>query len=178
MRIYHIRPAENSDLSLVHEMAETIFRQTYRDIISPSQMEYMMDWMYSLPNLRKQVAEGHVYYIAYHEDIPCGYMSVQCEGSDDEGVVVFHLHKIYVMPSEQGKGLGRLFIDKAISHVRSTSSVPSRLELNVNRSNPAVTFYTHVGMRILRQGDFPIGDGFYMNDYIMGLDLNPDPSDI
>jgi hypothetical protein len=26
-------------------------------------------------------------------------------------------------------------------------------------------------MRKLREGDFPIGNGYYMNDYIMGLDI-------
>ena len=33
------------------------------------------------------------------------------------------------------------------------------------------SFYRHLGMTVLRQGDFHIGNGFYMNDYIMGLDL-------
>jgi hypothetical protein len=28
-----------------------------------------------------------------------------------------------------------------------------------------------MGMRIDRQGDFPIGRGFYMNDYIMKMEL-------
>ena len=28
-----------------------------------------------------------------------------------------------------------------------------------------------MGMRVLREGDFPIGDGYYMNDYIMGLEI-------
>lgn len=43
--------------------------------------------------------------------------------------------------------------------------------LNVNRNNRALHFYERMGMRKLREGDFPIGDGYYMNDYIMGLDI-------
>ena len=39
------------------------------------------------------------------------------------------------------------------------------------RSYKAVEFYRHQGMTILRQGDFDIGEGFYMNDYIMGLTI-------
>ena len=35
----------------------------------------------------------------------------------------------------------------------------------------ALHFYERMGMRKLREGDFPIGDGYYMNDYIMGLDI-------
>ena len=43
--------------------------------------------------------------------------------------------------------------------------------LNVNRNNNAVSFYRKMGMEILGQGDFDIGSGYYMNDYIMSLDL-------
>jgi len=45
------------------------------------------------------------------------------------------------------------------------------MELNVNRNNKALHFYEHKGMKKLREGDFPIGNGYYMNDYIMGLEL-------
>ena len=53
-----IKRAGNNDLQTIHDMAEIVFRQTYRSILSPEQMEYMMDWMYSLPNLEKQVSQG------------------------------------------------------------------------------------------------------------------------
>ena len=56
-------------------------------------------------------------------------------------------------------------------YVRSICSGPARIELNVNRNNPAVTFYEHLGMHKDRSGDFPIGKGFYMNDHIMVIDL-------
>ena len=45
------------------------------------------------------------------------------------------------------------------------------MELNVNRNNKALQFYAHMGRRKLREGDFPIGNGYYMNDYIMGLEI-------
>ena len=164
-----ILKAGENDLPVIHDMAQIVFRHTYLDILSPQQMEYMMEWMYSLPNLHKQLSDGHVYYIAYTSGRPCGYMSIQKEGIDS-GVMVFHLHKLYVMPSEQGKGVGKLLFNQAVDYV-TNSFLPSRIELNVNRNNNAVGFYRHIGMRILREGDFHIGEGFYMNDYIMGLDI-------
>ena len=161
------------DLQTIHDMAQVVFRHTYREILSPEQMEYMMEWMYSLQNLRKQLDQGHVYYIALKgSGEPCGYISVQSEGPDSEGIEVFHLQKIYVMPTFQGCGLGRQLFDQAVSHVYTSRTSPkARIELNVNRSNPAVEFYSHLGLTILRQGDFHIGNGFYMNDYIMGIDV-------
>ena len=62
--------ATREDLPLFHDMAQVVFRHTYRDILSPEQMDYMMDMMYSLPNLEKQIEQGHHYYIAYDGQTP------------------------------------------------------------------------------------------------------------
>jgi len=167
-----IRKAGADDVPTIHDLAQIAFRHTYRDILSPEQMEYMMDWMYAPENILKQFEDGHVYYILSCSGLPCGYVSVQREGVDPQGVEVYHLHKIYVLPSCQGEGLGRILFNRALEHVRAEShGRRARVELNVNRSNKAVSFYRHLGMTLLRQGDFHIGNGFYMNDYIMGLDL-------
>lgn len=236
--------ATRDGLQTIHDMAQVVFRHTYRDILSPEQMEYMMDMMYSLPNLRAQLDEGHHYYIAYmspdqesstyqessthqedtapHEDgapcrcndvassddsayavcnarasvlpVPCGYVSVQHEGPDQDGTEIFHLHKIYVMPEAQGRGVGMRLFQTVVQHVKSvlqarsagdgasaiinpelaaaqSATAKARIELNVNKFNSAVNFYKHLGMRILLEEDFPIGNGFYKTDYIMGLDL-------
>ena len=169
MKTFTIITAGVENIMQIHDMAEIVFRHTYRDILSTEQMEYMMEWMYSPTNLQKQFAEGHVYFIALCDGIPCGYLSVQPDGMTESGRLLYHLQKIYVIPSEQGYGLGRLLFEKAVSHIRSESSGrPAALELNVNRNNPAIGFYHHLGLKILRQGDFHIGNGFYMNDYIMG----------
>ena len=176
----HISKASGEDIMCIHDMAQVVFRHTYREILSPEQMEYMMDWMYSPANLQKQLDEGHVYYIAYRDGKACGYVSVQPEGIADDGRLLFHLQKIYVLPSEQGHGLGRALFDRAVAHVREvaggctegcTEGCRARIELNVNRNNPSIGFYHHLGLRILRQGDFHIGNGYYMNDYIMGLEV-------
>ena len=164
--------AGDEDLQTIHDMAQVVFRHTYRDILSPEQMEYMMDMMYSMPNMHRQLEEGHHYYIAYDGEMPCGYVSVQYEGDDSEGIEVFHLHKIYVMPASQGKGVGFGLFNKVVSHVKEAADGRhSRIELNVNKFNKAVEFYRHLGMRVLVEEDFPIGNGFYKTDYIMGLDI-------
>ena len=84
---------------------------------------------------------------------------------------LFHLQKIYVLPRFQGIGAGEFLFRHAVEYIRSVHPAPCRMELNVNRNNRALHFYERMGMRKLREGDFPIGDGYYMNDYIMGLDI-------
>ena len=167
-----IEKAGSGDLQKISDMAEVVFRHTYREILSPEQLDYMMDMMYSMPNLQKQIEEGHHYYIAYDEETSRGYVSVQHEGADNDGIEVFHLHKIYVMPDAQGMGIGMKLFNRAVEHAKEASSgKPARIELNVNKFNKSVEFYKHIGMRVLLEEDFPIGNGFYKTDYIMGLDL-------
>ena len=67
-----------ADCELINKMAGEVFPATYKEILSPEQLDYMMDWMYAPENIRKQMEEeGHVYFIAYKEGKPCGYVSVQ-----------------------------------------------------------------------------------------------------
>ena len=68
-------------------------------------------------------------------------------------------------------GAGALLFRSAVAYVRSVCPEPCRMELNVNRHNRALHFYERMGMRKLREGDFPIGGGYWMNDYIMGLEI-------
>ena len=101
--MFTVRKATIKDRELIHNMAEVVFTDTYKNILSPDQLNYMMDWMYSHENLRKQMEEeGHVYLIAYKECEAAGYVSVQQQGED-----LFHLQKIYVLPHFQGAHCGR-----------------------------------------------------------------------
>ena len=165
--MFTARKASVEDCGLIREMACVAFPDTYKTILSPEQLDYMMEWMYSPENLRRQMAEGHVYYIAYKDGTPCGYLSVQPEADD-----LYILQKIYILPRFQGVHAGSFLFRKAIEHIKQLHPAPCRMELHVNRHNKAVKFYERMGMRKLREGDFEIGGGFYMNDYIMGLEID------
>ena len=163
-----IRRATTDDIPSIRQMADVAFRDTYRDILSHEQMEYMMDWMYSESSLLLQMTQkGHVFFI---EDGK-GYVSFRKEAGADEKNLIYHIEKLYVLPQFQGQGYGRKLFRTVVENVKSFSGCPIRIELNVNRRNKAVYFYEHLGMHKDREGDFPIGKGFYMRDYIMAIDL-------
>lgn len=165
--MFTIRKADIGDCELIHELAWKIFPETYKDILTPEQKDYMMEWMYSLDNINKQMTEeGHVYLLAYQGERCVGYVSVQPQETD-----LYHLQKIYVLPEMQGTGCGRFLFDNAIKYIKTLHPTPCTMELNVNRYNKALAFYEHMGMKKVRSGDFPIGNGYYMNDYIMALDI-------
>lgn len=163
----HLRRATTDDCDLIHQMAKIVFPATYSEILSAEQLYYMLEWMYAPHNIQKQMeVDHHVYFIAYKHEAPCGYVSVEQQGSD-----LFHLQKIYVLPDFQGNGIGNFLFQAAIDYIKEIHPSTCLMELNVNRNNKALHFYERMGMRKLREGDFHIGNGFYMNDYIMGLDL-------
>ena len=165
--MFKIRKATLEDIETINRLAWIVFPHTYKEILSPEQMEYMMDWMYSPENLHKQMTEdGHIYYLAFEGDEPAGYLSIQPEGEH-----TYHLQKIYVLPSFQGKKLGKLLFEQAIKAIKELHPEPCQMRLNVNRQNKALTFYEKMGMKKVDEGDFHIGNGYYMNDYIMGLDI-------
>lgn len=162
-----IRKATVEDIPLINKLAWEVFPATYQHILTRQQIEYMMEWMYSYENLRMQMEnEGHVYFLACKEDEAVGYVSVRQEDDD-----LFHLEKIYIKPCCQKTHLGKQLFERAVSAIKEMHPEPCRMELNVNRQNPALGFYERMGMVKVREGDFPIGEGFYMNDYIMGMSL-------
>lgn len=161
------RKAGMEDTPLIEELAQEIFRHTYREILSPEQTDYMMEWMYSQQSLKRQIGEeGHIYHIVYYGGEAVGYFSVQQQGER-----LWHLQKIYLRKEMQGKSVGKQMFLKAVEYIRENSVLPATMELNVNRNNPAVAFYEKMGMHKASQGDFHIGDGYYMNDYIMAMEI-------
>lgn len=165
-----IRRASADDIPLIRSLADVTFRDTYREILSPDQMDYMMEWMYSEASLRRQMEQdGHVYFIAESDGHPCGYVSAQPHGLQDDQSYLFELQKLYVLPGFQGLHIGQRLYEHVTAFVRnSAGGWPCRVELHVNRNNKAVSFYRRFGLEILREGDYPIGHGYFMNDYIMG----------
>lgn len=160
--------AQLEDAPLIEELAQEIFRATYKEILTLRQIDFMMDWMYSQDSLRRQMKEeGHVYYIARYDGVPVGYVSVQQQGER-----LWHLQKIYLREGLQGKSVGKRMFLKAVEYIRENSALPATMELNVNRNNvKAWQFYEHMGMHKASQGDFHIGLGYYMNDYIMAMEI-------
>ena len=164
-----IRKATTEDIPAIQSMADIAFRKTYSSILPPSQIGYMMEIMYSDWSLLKQM-EDSVFFIEEGK----GYVSFRYDGKTEDGRDLFHLEKLYVLPEYQKTGLGSKLFGTVVREAGQLSGREAfRLELNVNRHNPALGFYEHLGMQKIREGDFPIGKGYYMNDYIMAIDCHP-----
>ena len=104
--------------------------------------------------------EGSQFIFVYDDDQPVGYAAYLHKKHD-----VYKLDKIYVLPSQQGKGTGRFVIDYIIEEIKREGA--STLQLQVNRNNKAKSFYEKLGFVVIDYQEFDIGGGHVMDDYIM-----------
>lgn len=123
----------------------------------------MLDRTYCIDSIQKQVKiDQHRFLLASIGVDPVGFASFSgMTGQKDR----FRLHKLYVLPNQQGFGIGKILLDEISRLISNKHAVA--IELNVNRFNEARYFYERQGFRIIRQEDIDIGQGFYMNDYVM-----------
>ena len=179
-----ITPAGLTDRDFIRSVSERTWPSTYGHIISQEQINFMLDWMYSDASLEKQMNTGCVFYIASikKEDglwDAVGFCSVSPDDEKEEGgnnstekvagSKAHKLNKLYVLPSAQGTGAGKALLNKSIEVAKAAGS--SSIFLQVNKLNTAYTFYLKHGFIKESEFKFDIGNGFYMDDYVMRLKI-------
>ena len=155
-----IRNASSADIPLIRELTFKVWPQTYSAIITKEQIDFMLEMMYSEASLTDQMNNGNQFIIINDTNEPVGFAAYQeIEPS------LFKLHKIYILATQQGKGTGKFLINHIIHIIKQLGAVS--LQLQVNRDNKARFFYEKNGFTIIQEADFDIGNGFFMNDYVM-----------
>jgi GNAT superfamily N-acetyltransferase len=162
-----ISTANIDDLHLVKHLAHIIWPHTFQSILSTEQIAYMLDLMYHPEVLRQQVVSGRcTFLLLYADNVPVGFAAYELNFNQQSSA---KLHKIYLLPRMQGQGAGKFLMNAVVAAARQHQQ--RSLYLNVNRHNNAVKFYEHYGFSIIREEDIDIGNGFFMNDYIMEFPL-------
>jgi len=151
-----------NDVFRIKAIAELTWPETFKEILTNEQIRYMLDWMYSLEILTSQIENGHKFYILIDDGNDLGFIGIELNCPTIGNAKI---HKFYVLPESQGKGVG----DKLIEHVFQYSKWNriNSLSLNVNRYNKAIDFYLKKRFKIIKEEDIEIGNGFLMEDYVM-----------
>lgn len=155
----HARKVENLiELQVVQDLAVKIWNDHYVSIIGQEQVDYMLGRFYHLDALAQQVASGDVFYLLFEGPLPLGFASIKKEADAS-----WFLNKLYVETEEHRRGLGRFLLEALIQNHDI-----KLMRLQVNRQNhKAINFYFKRGFVIERVADFDIGDGYFMNDFVM-----------
>jgi GNAT superfamily N-acetyltransferase len=162
-----IAKATANDFNTIQEIAHKTWPDTYGAILSKEQLEFMLDAFYSVAALNDNVvSKGHHFVLAKEDDVVLGFASYEHNYQENNRT---RIHKIYVLPQTQGKGIGNTLIghiEKLALENQSTA-----LSLNVNRFNNAYAFYQKKGFEVIDEVDIEIGNGYLMEDYVMEKQL-------
>ena len=148
------------DLDKIIVLAHKIWNDHYPEIIGQEQVDYMLRKMYDAESLKQQMQSSDLFFLAYPTENfePIAFISIK---ELEKGN--FFINKFYVDTQTQSSGVGKLFFEFLLRDFN-----PEVIRLQVNRMNyKAINFYFKNGFVIEKVADFDIGDGYFMNDFVM-----------
>ena len=157
-----IFPATSEHLSTIKDLAYRIWPATYGEILCEKQLYYMLELFYDEKALQENIDDNHNFILIQENDEIIGFADYELHYQKE---AVTRIHKIYVLPEIQGKGLGK----KLIQHIenKALESDDVKLSLNVNRFNKAKYFYESQGFKVAFEEDVQLDFGYLMEDYRM-----------
>ena len=153
-----------TDIEELAGMAKLIWIEHFTSIIGESQVTYMLDKFQSVSALTSQIKDGYQYYI-----LVCGGEKVGYTGFHVEHEKVF-LSKLYIEKKYRGNHYASAVM-QFLSKIAREHQL-SGIWLTVNkRNNNTIEIYRHMGFFVAREQKADIGNGFYMDDYIMEMPI-------
>ena len=148
------------ELSRVRAIADDVWPKTFREILSPEQIVYMMKMMYSPEVMEKELASGYTFELLVIDGKDAGYMVY----APYEEPGTMKLHKLYLLEEYQGKGYGQKMLQHVIEAAESRGF--TSVILAVNKQNmKAQKAYARFGFEQYKSVQIDIGNGFIMDDY-------------
>jgi len=156
-----ITNATINHIDLIKKLTYKVWPQTYASIISKEQIDYMLEMMYSKKSLADQILHGSQFIIVQANKKPVGFAAYKRIDT-----TTYKLEKIYILKKQQGKGTGKFVINYILVQIKNKGATSLQLQVNRNNIN-AKKFYEKIGFNVIKEADFEIGSGYFMNDYVM-----------
>lgn len=153
--------ADRQGLAVIRAIADEIWPETFAAILSAEQIAYMMEMMYAPQVMADELAQGYTFEIVRIDGEDAGY--IVCSPYHDD---VMKIHKVYLRSKFHGRGVGQAMLEEAQKIARENGF--KRVCLNVNKQNlRAIRAYERNGFSTVESVKNPIGNGFYMDDFVM-----------
>lgn len=159
------RLAEN-DIEMLIPLAYRIWHAHYPGIITPEQIDYMLERGYTRPIIRDEIDNQGVIWLA----IKAGGTMIGFVSLGPYAPATMKLHKLYLLPECHGTGIGARALAEVEQIARDNAA--SALVLNVNRHNvKAIRAYERAGWHVAGEVVADIGNGYVMDDFVMNKQL-------
>ena len=140
--------------------ARIIWHEHFTPIIGKPQVEYMLEKFQSKKAIRDQINQGYLYFALILENQQIGYTGLRLDKD------CLFISKLYIRKEQRGNGFSRLMFALAEKTARQNDKQVMRLTCNkYNMSSLAV--YKKTGFQIVGEEKTDIGNGFFMDDYIL-----------
>ena len=167
----------DADVRLLSRISNEVWHQHFASILSPEQIDYMVDKFQSYPAMTRQLAEEGYQYYFIHEEGGAAVLPEHEDYAGHRGYVGFRveedaifLSKLYLLQPYRGRALSSRALAFLISVAQSQGC--HKIWLTVNRYNDhTIDVYKHWGFTVVREQCADIGNGFVMDDYVMQLEV-------
>ncbi len=149
-----IRPWERGDLESVRRITWETWLATYAAFIPEGDLRRYFDEHYTVQALGELMASASFRGLfAVAEGSALGYAKVQYHPDDQR----CYLSSLYVIPSAQGKGVGKRLLEQAESIAREFGVDEIWLGVMVQNTQ-ALDWYTGLGFTFVREEPFTMGN--------------------
>lgn len=151
----------NEDIDEISKLAYEIWSEHYSYILGPPQVEYMLRNFQSPESISNQIQfHSYQYYFLNFNDTNVGYFAIQSDNSK------LFLSKIYIKKDYRNRGIAK----STISFLENICKMKNLncIWLTVNKdNNSSIDAYKKMDFVITNTLVSAIGNGYYMDDYLM-----------
>ncbi len=156
---FNIRSVRSEEWQALQAIALYTFRITYEHKNPKDDFEAYIEEAFNDVQIQKELTEKNsfFYFLEEGEKI-IGYLKLNIESAETEEIEgdTLEIERIYVLPEAQGKGYGKVLIQKAVSVAQIHQK--NIVWLGVWDQNPeAIAFYERMGFRIFGTHIFRVG---------------------
>jgi ribosomal protein S18 acetylase RimI-like enzyme len=161
-----------NDLKILQELSRRTFYQSFAAVNKPENIKFFLDHHYSEEKLLSELLNPDSrFFFASQGDDPMGYLKInqgmaQTVLPNDAGL---EIERIYIDQAFKGRGIGKLFIDRAVESGKRSGA--NYLWLGVWEHNErAIRFYEKNGFHKFSKHIFNLGND-PQTDFLMKRDI-------
>lgn len=154
---------DKAGISEMSSMAAAIVREHFDPLIGKAQNDYMISLFQTEEAIAEQLENGYRYFFVRNGGRNAGFTAFYPRNR------AMYISKFYLYKEERGKGYAHNMLEFVKEEARKLGL--GSIELNVNKHNSACKAYEALGFSIIRSEKNDIGNGFFMDDYVYGLDI-------
>jgi ribosomal protein S18 acetylase RimI-like enzyme len=173
MNEFEVQQVQKADLLALQEISHQTFFDTFADVNTPADMQQYLDVNLSMEQLIKEWTNpSTTFYFVKQQDKVLAYLKInetdaQTEQREEASL---EIERIYVLPADQGKGIGQLLLDFSIQVTKDKGF--NLIWLGVWEHNKkALQFYEKNGFNFFGKHSFFLGHD-EQTDLLMELRLD------